>query len=118
MVFGIRVSYHDAQKASASRPPVCPCARCFNASDDMSPRLTYRSPAREVRIPPCGHHATTSPFSGLMGASSRKMKIGFGLGRRRSVDTVASDMRPLQKAAQEISVEESSDEQSVLYEKF
>lgn len=124
MVFGIRASYHSSQLASAStRPtPICPCASCFNSSSAGGGQQQHpsdleaarASPAAEARIP-YGHHAP-KPFSGLYDRT--RLGLIAGLKRRRSVDTMASDMRPLRKGVQVVSVEDRGDGQSVLDDKF
>lgn len=91
MVFGFRVSYHDSQRASAQRPPVCPCARCFNgAGEEQALREACQSPARTLA--PVGHIKTP----GADAAPTAK-RFGFALGRRRSDGSVASDLWPLRK---------------------
>lgn len=96
MVLGIRVSYHDAQKASASMAPVCPCATCFSGGEHAMLKAACETPAREARIPSHkSHTSTTTSLARLMGSHIHKTRIGFRLGRRPSVDTLASDMRPL-----------------------
>lgn len=126
MVFGLRASYHSSQLASARpasrEPPICPCAQCFNSSaaggggQDLL-RAACASPARELRVP-CGHgHHASNPFAGLYDRT--RLGLIGGLKRRRSTDTMASDMRPLRKGAQDVPVVGGGgDGQSVLDEKF
>ncbi|KAF3766293.1 hypothetical protein M406DRAFT_356273 [Cryphonectria parasitica EP155] len=99
MAFGIRASNHPSQYATTERPPVCPCARCFHGdSEERALREACRAPAKELSdiiIVPVGHRLRLSnPFAGLAAGSGR---FGHALGKRRSIDTVASDMRPLTK---------------------
>lgn len=84
MVFGFRVSYYGAQSAGANRAPLCPCARCFSGGEHEVLRAGCRKPAKEV--------------TRLVGSRIHKARIGFRLGRRPSVDSLASDIRPLRKA--------------------
>lgn len=123
MVLGFRVSYHNSQIASAQgsrTQPICPCAACFNGTGEHETlRAACDAPAREIRTS-SGHHASLNPFSGLTsssdsasGSGRTKSRLGFGLMRRRSVDTMASDMRPLRQSGQDVPV----DEQSLVEEK-
>lgn len=105
MAFGFRVSHHASQTAATRtgqehRPPVCPCARCFNrgsgGQDEF--RAACGSPAREVRVP-CGHPASLSGF-----VLEVKNRARLGLKRTRSVASMASDLRPLRKGAEDVAV--------------
>lgn len=109
MVFGIRVSYHDSQVAGSEsyrqRPPVCPCAACFDREEHEASRAACQSPARELRIP-------HNPFARLImggggGAgghnnNNNNNRFGVSLGRRLSGLSVTSvdSARPLRTAAQ------------------
>lgn len=112
MVFGIRVSYHDAQMAGSKnfrqRPPICTCTACFDKEEHDGVRAACQSPAKELRIPHGDYHVPNI-FSRLRGhtgtARHGHNTLGVSLlGRTlsgQSVATVAS-ARPLRTAAQDV----------------
>lgn len=113
MVFGISVSYHRSQVASTTnipRDPICPCSRCFDRIGHLETRRACDSPAKEFRWP------RSRQISNSIGRS--RSRLGLGLRRWRSVDSVGSDdMRPLRNGGRKIAAE-SVDGQSILAEKI
>lgn len=81
MVFGIRAWYYNDARADGR--PLCPCASCFGGG------CQAEAPAKEV----------TRALVGRRAHKTSKARIGFGftLRRRPSLDSLASDTRPLRE---------------------
>lgn len=112
MVFGFHVSYHNSQVASTSnipRDPICPCSRCFDRIGHQETRRACKSPAKELKWPR-GRQVSSSE-------GRSRGRLGFGLSRWRSVDTVRSDVRPLRSEVRKDD-SESVDEERVFEKKI
>lgn len=81
MVFGIRAWYYDDARADGR--PLCPCASCFGGG------CQAEAPAKEV----------TRALLVVGRRVHKKARTGFGftLRRRPSLDSLASDTRPLRE---------------------